>query len=173
VFRRCRAEDRGFTIIEVMVAVLLLAIGLLAAVSLVDAANRGTSTNDGRAGATNLARRVLEAAHLVPYASLTPTGSAAAIQSIAPDLATSGSGWTVRRQGFRYTLTLNECAVDDPADGLGVHTDSSLFCSDSTGTGTADSAPQDYKRLSLSVQWPGAGRTQTVKEAAIVGPSND
>src|SRR2546421_6806514 len=108
--------------VEVMVAILLLLIGVLAAVGLADVANKNTGQNNGRQGATNIARRVLETVRSISYSSLTTADAPAAIQAIAPDLqTTSAGGWTVKRTGFTDTLSFAPCAVDDPTDGLGDH----------------------------------------------------
>jgi prepilin-type N-terminal cleavage/methylation domain-containing protein len=165
-------DERGFTMVEVMVAILLLLIGVLAAVGLADVANKNTGQNNGRQGATNIARRVLETVRSIPYSSLTTAAAPAAIQAIAPDLqTTSGGGWTLKRIGFTYTLSFVACAVDDPRDGFGVHSNPADFCSDSTGTGTDDQQPEDYKRAAVTLSWTAAGTPRTLKQGTVVLPS--
>src|SRR5437762_2879714 len=72
----CRfTDDRGFTLVEVLVAMTILIAGVLGVVALVDGANAETNAADTRIGATNLAREITEAAHAVDYDSLlTSTG---------------------------------------------------------------------------------------------------
>jgi prepilin-type N-terminal cleavage/methylation domain-containing protein len=166
------ANERAFTMVEVMVAIMILLIGVLAAIGLADVANKNTGQNNGRQGATNIARRVLETAREIPYDSLTTAAGPAAIQSIAPDLQTSTPGtWTLKRTGFTYTLTFVACAVDDPTDGVGAHTNPSDFCSDSTATGTADQLPADYRRASVTLSWTAAGTARTMKQGTVVLPT--
>ena len=54
------AGQSGFTIIEVMIAALVLAIGMFGTVALVERADQATLLTNQREGATNLAREVLE-----------------------------------------------------------------------------------------------------------------
>ncbi|MEJ7715468.1 MAG: prepilin-type N-terminal cleavage/methylation domain-containing protein [Thermoleophilaceae bacterium] len=55
-------DQRGFTIIEVLVAATLLVIGVLGTMAMVDSSNAETRLSGGREGATNLAREVVEGA---------------------------------------------------------------------------------------------------------------
>src|SRR4051794_30452531 len=77
--------ERGFTIIEVMVAVFVLVFGVLGVATLANSANIGSDTAKARVGATTLAREVLEDARAFPYEDLTgtvPAGSGSpAVQS--------------------------------------------------------------------------------------------
>src|SRR5436190_12259023 len=70
--------ERGFTIIEVMVAVFILVLGVLGVATMANTANIQSSTSKARVGGTNLAREVLEDARSFPYADLSgnvPAGS--------------------------------------------------------------------------------------------------
>src|SRR2546421_507818 len=63
---RVSSRDRreaGFTLVELMIAIMILLVGVLGSVALVDGANRTTAANKGREGATNVARDVIEALH--------------------------------------------------------------------------------------------------------------
>ncbi|MCA1707168.1 MAG: prepilin-type N-terminal cleavage/methylation domain-containing protein [Actinobacteria bacterium] len=96
---RTRAEwraEHGFTIVEVMVASLLLVVGALALVGLVDAANGATSSNKRREAGTNLAREVIENAGTIAYDDVTPDRLVPALQA-RPGLADSSAatGYTV------------------------------------------------------------------------------
>jgi len=166
------SDERAFTMVEVMVAVAILLTGVLAAIGLGDVANKSTGQNNGRQGATSIARRVLESAREIPYSSLTTAGAPGAIQAAAPDLqTTTPGGWTIQRAGFTYTISFQACTVDDATDGLGVHADPALFCADSTGTGSADQRPDDYTRGSVTLAWRAAGVRQTMKQGTVVLPT--
>ena len=67
---RAAADQSGFTLVEVMVAVFILLIGVLGALTLLDGANAATSRTKKREAATNLARELIESARAVPYPDL-------------------------------------------------------------------------------------------------------
>jgi hypothetical protein len=123
---------RGFTLVEVSVASLVLLVGTLAVVGTVDFANRATVQTKGREAATSLARQVIEDARAIDFQQLNPDGLAADLQS-QPGLETSpgSTGYTVRRRGFTFTIDATVCSLDDPRDGIGSHTGGN-FCT--TGT---------------------------------------
>src|SRR4051794_24708223 len=171
-----RARESGSTLVEIMVAIFVLLVGVLGSVTLVDAANRTSSTTRARESATNLARSVLEAARSLPYTSLSQSNAASAIQA-DPGLADDDpgtAGWQVKRRNITYTLTLSTCAVDDPADGIG--TDDSEFCSVGTPTDPPDKRPADYKRVSVRANWTDRSGPRSMTESGVVsgtyrGPS--
>jgi prepilin-type N-terminal cleavage/methylation domain-containing protein len=163
-------SDRGFTLVEVIVAILVLLIGVLGALSLTDAAGRTTSVTRARESATNVARAVLESARSLPYESLVATDIVAATQA-QPGLADADStqaGWQIKRRSTYYTVQLTACAVDDPADGIGVD-DPATYCSVASPTSPPDLRPADYKRVSATVTWTAPNRkTYSTNESTIV-----
>jgi len=161
-------DQRGFTIIEVLVAAMLLVIGILGTIALVDTSNARTNQNKGREGATNLAREVVENARTIGYKQLQPYTVEAELQAM-PGLASQSSGtvWTVKRRGFTYTLNVSVCAVDDPKDGYGSHA-GAAFCADSASTGTADPQAEDLKRVTVDVSWQLYSKTQTLRQVALI-----
>src|SRR5256885_6357881 len=90
-FRALRRSEGGSLLIEVMVAIVVLLVGVLGSVTLVDAANRTTSTTRARESATNLARSILESTRAQPYTSLVQSTVASAVQA-DPGLADSDPG---------------------------------------------------------------------------------
>jgi prepilin-type N-terminal cleavage/methylation domain-containing protein len=169
--------ERGFTLIEVLVTMLILMLGIGAAISMIDGANARTAANKDREAANSLSREVIESARSVPYRQLTQATAISELQAV-PELADttpSTTAWTVRRRNQTYTITLEVCSVDDNQDGLG-DTSAGGFC---TGSKLSDDAnPDDYKRLTVDVSWKRSGITRNItqvglvnNEAATTGPS--
>ena len=163
-------DERGFTIVEVMVAALVLLVGVLGTLALIDRANATTVTTRSREAATNLAREVIEAARGVPYARLTPASINGEIQAL-PRLGDAGPqpGWTIQRRGFTYTVTASVCTFDDAADGGGDHSGGG-FCADSTPSQTPnnDTRPEDYRRVRVEVRWTHAGVEREVHQTELI-----
>lgn len=158
-------REAGFTLVEVLVASFVLVVGLLGVLSTVDAANKATSVTRGREGATSLGRELTEAAHAIPFDQLGPATVVPKLQAqpgLEPNPNPSPPGaYQMNRRGFTYTVTASVCSIDDGTDGYGSHT-GLPFCTDSTQTGTADSDPQDYKRVVINLAWNGHTIRQTV-----------
>jgi Tfp pilus assembly protein PilV len=68
-------DERGFTIVEVLVAAFLLLIGVLSLLALFDRANASTLVDRQREGATSLAREITEGSRSVPFDDLVSTVS--------------------------------------------------------------------------------------------------
>jgi prepilin-type N-terminal cleavage/methylation domain-containing protein len=158
--------ERGFTLIEVMVTMLILVIGIGGAIALIDGANARTLMTKEREAGNALTREVIEAARSVPYRQLTPNNSVATLQAI-PGLedTVAGGTWTVERRNQTYTITLSVCSVDDGQDGFG-DTATGNFCT--PGAGADDANPDDYKRITVDVAWERGGSTRNITHAGIV-----
>src|SRR3954453_22658344 len=74
-------DERGFTLIEIMVAALVLVLGTLGMVALIDGANATTTSTKAREQGVNLQREIIEAARSVPYAQLMPTSIVSKVQA--------------------------------------------------------------------------------------------
>jgi prepilin-type N-terminal cleavage/methylation domain-containing protein len=165
-------DERGFTIIEVMVAATILVVGVLGTLTLLDSANRATQRTKAREGATNLAREIIEAARAVGYPNLTPSQIESELQAqpALGDSAPSVVGWNITRRNVRYTVSADVCSVDDgtiTADGYGNHT-GGFFCADSATEGSADANPDDYKRVAIDVTWKDGSKTLTARQEAVI-----
>jgi len=134
-----RAGDAGFTIVEVMVALAMLLVGVLALLVMIEGSLSSTGRTTAREQATNIAREVVERSREVPYASTTTSAAAAAIAAKLPESPTVTSNrFDVRRRNVTYTVTITACSIDSPSDGAGVG--DATFCnapSASTGPGSA------------------------------------
>lgn len=112
------------TIVEVVVAMVILLVGVLGVIPLLDAGNQVTGENLARDNATALVREQLEKARDIAYSALADPSAVAT--ALSP--AVSGSDpavaavFTTRRRGITYTTTIASCVLDDPSDGIGAAT---------------------------------------------------
>jgi Tfp pilus assembly protein PilV len=182
--RRIRAEA-GMTIVETMVAAVILTAGVLGVFVMVETADKINETNRGREAATSLAREVLEKARSTTFAQI---GSNNWIDSTLTGLE-GGSGVTgsvngtirtdVTRRDTTYTVATQTCSVDDSKDGLKTSAGGGVnWCADSTGTGLGDAQPEDMKRVGVTTGWTQDGKQYSIYQAAtfssagsVVGPN--
>jgi prepilin-type N-terminal cleavage/methylation domain-containing protein len=170
---RLHSGERGFTLIEVLVAIFILLVGVLGVVAMVDGANAVTSKTKAREGANNVARSIVEVGRAVPYKSLTDSALFAALAS-RPGLTDSsvGPAYTIESRNFAYDVTLQVCSMDDPKDGLGAHDATIAFCPDSdvgSGSGSnVDLNPDDYKRIAVTLDWRRNGGAEKVKQTSLI-----
>ena len=169
---RLRSEG-GFTLVETMMASLVLVVGVLGTLATIDTANSKTVATRGREAATSLARQLIEDVNNIPFRELSQTGIAADLQSNQGLESTSGStSYTINRRGFSYAITATVCSLDDPRDGLGSASAIAAgnFCAGSAysltpGAGTpTDPDPEDYKRVVIQVRWNG----HMVQQSALI-----
>jgi type II secretory pathway pseudopilin PulG len=164
VARRGAVED-AFTLIETLIASVVLVVGVAAFFNSLSVSTHAQASSRAREGATNLAREILEDARTIPYAQLAPYSIEHELQQMPGLASSSPQAWTVVRRGFTYAVTVSECAIDDPKDGYGVH--DSTFCPESlehAPSNPPDPAPADLKRITLDVKWHAQGRSPDVHE---------
>ena len=165
--RRLRGED-GFTLVEILVAIMVLSVGVLGTTRMAIQASSTTADTKAREGATNLAREVVESIVSLPYGSLDPatvTGELQEKPGLAP--AAGHPGWTVIRRDIPYTLAVTGCSVDDPADGLGSHDET--YCPGSSSA-SSDDSPIDYRRFTVVVSWQRKDGPRTISQTTLVAP---
>ena len=171
-FARLRSQ-RGFSLIEVLVAILILLVGVLGVVAMVDTSNAVTSRTKSREGANNVARSIVEVGRAVPYRNLTAAELVQALDS-RPGLADAlpGLGHTISSRGFLYDVELQVCSMDDPKDNLGTDDGTVDFCPESdhaTSSSTAkDRNPDDYKRVRVTLTWTRGSSDETVTQTSLI-----
>ncbi len=164
-------SEAGFTLIEALMAAVILIVGLIGLLGLLDVSVRASASTRAREGATSLAREIVEDARTIPYAQLIPTSIESQLQAMngVAD-SSSASGWQIARRGFTYTVAVKECAIDNPKDGL-AETHGGTFCEGQqawkAGEAT-DTAPEDLKRITAEVSWTFQKRTSTVKQVSTL-----
>jgi prepilin-type N-terminal cleavage/methylation domain-containing protein len=170
---RGRAQD-GFTLVEVLVAMTLLLTAVLGLMSLTDSAAKTTTATKAREGAVNVGREVLEDAGGIAFSQLDPATLVPTLQALPGLASTSGAGtWTVTRRtpsggtGFTYTINATMCSIDDNADGYGARS-GVTWCDTAPAAGTADSQPEDFKRVAVTVSWTLGGQTHSVRQTALL-----
>lgn len=170
-------HERGFTVVEVMVAMLILVVGMLGTLTLVTTASTKTRETKAREGANNLARELVENARVVAYEKLTPAGVATTLQT-RPEVADRepGGTWTIERRGIAYTVTTTACTYDDATDNVATTPPVDACASNPTAVQPAPARqepnPDDFRRVDLTISWPaGSGTRQVRQEALIINPS--
>ena len=151
-------DERGFTLVEVLVAIFVLLVGVLGVVAMVDGANADHGQDEGARGREQ--RLALRGRGRAGGAVQEPLRhlSAERAGSSRPGLGdvSAGIAYTVSARNVDYDVTLEVCSMDDPKDNLGPHDGLIEFCADSdvgNGTGTFDRNPDDYKRIAITVTW--------------------
>lgn len=164
IAQRPPSAQAGFTLVELLVAIFVLLVGVLAVVALVDGANRTTSDNRAREGATNLTREIIEDARSVTYGALDQATLAPTISALSGGSAQPDGTIVYSRRGVTYSSAPSLCYVDDPKDGYGSHA-GATYCGGVTGA--ADSYPKDYKRFTVVTTWSGAKGSGTSRQSAV------
>ena len=164
---RLRASS-GFTLIEVIVASLVLMVGVLSVIGLLDAANGATNRTRNHDTATNLARELVEGARSVPYEKVSSPGVTAELQDLPGLEDLDGGTYTVQRKGVTFEVVIDVCVMDDPKDGGGPRATTATFCSNSAPAGTTDKNPEDYKRVTVKATWKEGTRSRSVTQTGII-----
>ncbi|MGH2838426.1 MAG: hypothetical protein ACRDJY_08780 [Thermoleophilaceae bacterium] len=161
-------EQVGFTIVEVMVAATILMVGILGTVAMLDTVSKRSLTAAKRQAAVGLVRDVLETSRQLPFRQVEGGSIIARLQEHG-NLRGNGStsDWKVERGRTTFSVRIEVCGVDDPADGTGSHLNAAL-CDGSIPPGTKDANPIDYKIVSARVSWEEPGGSKTVSEHVLI-----
>jgi len=179
------SEQGGFTIVEVLVAAVVLVVGLGALLQLLVTASHTTTTTRLRQVETSLAREVLEDSRELAATELTQTAIASALASAVPQATLSGSNLVVTRavssgNPTTFNISFTVCDLDAPSDGYGNHgsppPSGGAWCPDVGASATQDSNPSDYKRVSVTVtprdrSTPAIAQTILIYSRPVNGPA--
>ena len=173
--RRALGDQSGFTLIEVLVAAVVLIVGASAAFKLVDGANATSTINGSRTTAVNLTRELTEFARGADYDQLQGTSLVPALRrnpSVAGTM--SGSAWTIQRRGITFTVTSSVCMFDDPNDGTAdpAQPPDNGCLTTPQNPAKVDVNPDDFRRVTFRVDWKvRAVRRSLTQSALVVNPA--
>ncbi|MDP8967661.1 MAG: prepilin-type N-terminal cleavage/methylation domain-containing protein, partial [Actinomycetota bacterium] len=157
---RALAGDDGFTIIEVIVASVVLLVGMLGVLTMLTGSLATTAASNKRVAATNLARELVETTRGLDYGNL----DAVSAQLQARGLG-SGSPWTIARRGVSYTVTATTCAFDDPSDGYAATAVANGCNANAAGT---DSNGDDFRRVTFRLAWKDGGAARSLMQTTLI-----
>lgn len=167
-----RTDERGFTLVEMMVAILLLAIIFTAMVSVIITSLTAMQRDEQRVRATQLVQEELERLRAIEwdcaafdasdpdYVSTyngNETVSLDPAECSDPTISPDPSARVRTVDGIDYTVVPHVYWMDDPEDGT-----------DAAGT---DTDPQDYKEFAVEVTWTLRGQTYTYANTTTRAPT--
>jgi type II secretory pathway pseudopilin PulG len=167
--RDSRSRQDGFTLVEVLVAAMILMMGMIATFAMLDNANGTLSNNSARIGASNLARELTEYARGDDYDKLAP-GQIAPVLQAHPTIGGSGNPFTVNRRGVAYSVTATACVFDDPKDGLAADPAPNACTPPAAPiAGTVQEVnPDDFRRVRFDIAWTRNGHTSHLTQTALI-----
>lgn len=170
------ARAHGFTLVEVMVAALILVVGLLGTFAMVDQAQKTTLASKSRTTTLNLAREVLEYARSLDYDNdLTPAKLVQELRA-KPNLAgrTDANGnWIVTRRGIDVQISASVCTFDDPMDGLSaLPPQDACPAAPAVAGAPVEVNPDDFRRVALTLQWRVNNQFQRTTQSAQINNPN-
>ncbi|MEK7637222.1 MAG: prepilin-type N-terminal cleavage/methylation domain-containing protein, partial [Patescibacteria group bacterium] len=143
---RQRRSGAGFTLVEVIVAIAVFSILLLAVIGLSQQIHQLTTLSSRKTTAATIAQEQMETIRNMPFDQVGsevtyPTGPLSSTQ-------------TVTRNGGTFTVTIAINYIDDPADG----------------TAPTDTVPADYKQVEVRVCWSSSSCARPVRLTTLVVP---
>ena len=135
--RRASRAQRGLTIVELLVAILLMTVGSLAAVTMQRAAVKQNNLTGDRETAAWLARQLIENTRVLRYADASLAITSPANTFVAPPSAVSPA---------------------NPLNALGQNSSSGIY----TRQWQIDTASTNVKRIQVRITWNETGQTDTM-----------
>ncbi len=155
---RGSVDEQGFSLIELMIAMVVLAIGILATMAMQFSALAGYSSAREMTGANELARTVEQMIHIearsMDSGAFGSTHQAFANQPRFFDLIDGGTGWTLATEGNEPVTFRNSAGEQE------------RFCvyvagGDLSGIGAINpnNPDADFIRIAIAVVYPASGQT--------------
>ena len=161
-------SEAGFSLVELLAAVLFLLIGMGGVITMLNTANRVTTTNNARIGANNLTRELMEQVRTMPYGELTPAGVQTALIGRGYG-ALDGGDWKYTYRKIEYTIAVEACVYDDPVDGIAsVAPEGGTPCATGTATTPADADGDDFRRVTFTFTSSDDGDVRTTEQSELV-----
>ena len=160
-------QEHGFTIVEMMVAVVVLLVGALGTLAMLDGANKRARGAQDRQNATAVARQVLEAAKGVPYRDVTPGAIESTLREDDALAGIDGDPWRIERDNTTFTVQVDVCYLDEPSDGLGSRAPGN-FCPGTPAGGTQDGNSIDHKRVTAVTSWNNDAGAGSSRQSTLV-----
>lgn len=192
--RAALSGDRGFTMIEVLVASVLLLIGAFATFALLDRGAQATGSSLSRDRGNAVAQELVERATGMRYTRaandlVAQTAPAALRKGMDPsatgpisteavsDLFVGRSRWTVRRAGVDYSVTYRACTTSDRVHGVVINgpfdCDRTSTCTTTAGVACdVDPVPPDPSRPRCG-SGLGLGLLSRAADVGAAVPAND
>ena len=160
-------QERGFTIVEMMVAVVVLLVGALGTLAMLDTANKRARGASDRQNGIALGRQVLEAAKGISYRDLAPGTIVSSLRQDEAIAGVSADPWRIERDNTTYTIAVEVCWLDEPADGLGSRAPGN-FCAGSGIGGTEDGNSIDHKRVTVVTSWNTDAGSGSSRQSSLI-----
>jgi prepilin-type N-terminal cleavage/methylation domain-containing protein len=161
-------QERGFTIVEMMFAVVILLVGALGTLAMLDTANKRSRGASDRQNGIAVGRQVIEAAKSIPYRHVAPGSIVNTLRQDQAIAGISASPWRIERDNTTYTIQASVCWLDEPADGLGSRAPGIHFCDGEGAGGTADGNSIDHKRVTVVVSWDTDAGAGSVRQSTLI-----
>jgi hypothetical protein len=142
-------------------------VGALGTLAMLDTASKRSRSAVDRQNGTALARQVVEAAKGVPYRDLRPGAVVSILRQDSAIAGVSASPWRIERDNTTFTVQVELCWLDEPADGLGSRA-AGNFCAGSGAGGTADGNAIDHKRVTVVTSWDNAAGKGSARQSTLV-----
>ncbi|MFA5021464.1 MAG: prepilin-type N-terminal cleavage/methylation domain-containing protein [Patescibacteria group bacterium] len=145
---RDKAAGTGFTLVEVLVAILILAITSIGVLGMFQFSAKVITESKARIGAITIANEVSETIHNLPYDKVGTVGG------LVPGSISQSDSTTLNN--INYNIAVSVDYVDDPFDG--------------TVEAGTDELGNDYKKVRIAVSWLGHFGTKEVVSVTTIAP---
>lgn len=140
IFIRAHKNEKGFSIMELVVAAALIAVGVTSVLVMFNSSLKTNTTSKVRALANSLMNEKVDMARTIEYDNVNATYLGANL------------GTTVTKGGVVFTLAYVVTSIDDAADGSGVN----------------DTNTTDYKNIRITISWTNPAPAAAIVTETIV-----